>query len=129
MDPAKRPVSPHLQIYGWYLTMAMSIGHRVTGAALAAGLVLFTWWLAALATGPESFAFVQGLAASLIGLLVLIGFSAALFYHLCNGIRHLVWDFGYGYDKDVARLSGFVTLAAAAVLTVLLWVTVLFAAG
>ncbi|MFW5834369.1 MAG: succinate dehydrogenase, cytochrome b556 subunit, partial [Pseudomonadota bacterium] len=82
------PLSPHLQIYRWPLTMALSIGHRISGAALAVGLVLLTVWLVALATGPEAFAVVDGIVRSWFGLLVLFGYTVFLFLHLANGVRH-----------------------------------------
>ena len=123
-----RPLSPHLQVYRWYLTMATSILHRVTGSALAVGLLLFTWWLTALARGPESFAQVQGVMHSVLGWLVLFGFTAALFFHAANGVRHLFWDAGYGFAKVTARQSGMVTLAVAGGLTVVFWLLVFIAA-
>src|SRR5260370_21599822 len=93
-DP--RPLSPHLQIYRWQLTSVMSILHRASGIALAAGTILLVWWLAAAASGPGPLATVQGFLGSWFGLLLLFGWSAALFYHLCNGIRHLWWDTCHG---------------------------------
>ncbi len=128
MARGQRPLSPHLQIYGWYPSMAFSILHRITGSILAAGLVLFTWWLTALARGPESFAVVQGAMHNFFGVLVLFGFSAALFYHACNGVRHLIWDAGYGLDKETVRQGGFVMAATAGFLTVVFWLLVLIAA-
>ena len=125
---ASRPLSPHLQVYRWYLTMATSILHRVTGSALAVGLLLFTWWLTALARGPESFALVQGVMHNLLGWLVLFGFTAALFFHAANGVRHLFWDAGYGFDKAAAKQSGVITLAVAGGLTVVFWLLVFIAA-
>ncbi|MDX6750568.1 succinate dehydrogenase, cytochrome b556 subunit [Geminicoccaceae bacterium 1502E] len=127
MAGSGRPLSPHLQIYRWYFTMALSIAHRVTGAALAVGLLLLTWWLVALASGPESFQNVQAVMDNFLGGLILFGFTFLLFFHLCNGIRHLAWDMGYGYDKQVAHQTGIVTVAAAAVLTVLVWLAILIA--
>jgi succinate dehydrogenase / fumarate reductase cytochrome b subunit len=124
MAKAERPLSPHLQIYGWYLTMALSIGHRASGVALTLGLPLLFWWLAALAGGPESFATVEWLKDSLLGVLVLFGYTAVLYYHLANGIRHLVWDAGYGFEPAVAKASGQAVLVAAGVLTVLTWIII-----
>jgi succinate dehydrogenase / fumarate reductase cytochrome b subunit len=103
MARAERPLSPHLQIYRWYFTMALSIAHRITGVGLALGLVLFTWWLLALASGPEAFAIVHGVMTSWVGAVILFFYTLTLFYHMGNGIRHLVWDFGYGFDLQVAR--------------------------
>jgi succinate dehydrogenase / fumarate reductase cytochrome b subunit len=124
MARAERPLSPHLQIYKWYLTMALSIAHRVSGVALAAGLMLLVWWLVALASGPEAFATVQAVMESWIGVLVLFGYSLALFYHLANGVRHLVWDFGYGFDVEVAAKSGVAVLVFAGAMTVLTWLII-----
>lgn len=116
-----RPLSPHLQVYRWSLTMAMSILHRATGIALSVGSILIVAWLAALAAGPETFATAQAVAGSPVGLLVLFGWSVALFYHLCNGIRHLFWDIGMGFEKAQARRSGWMALVGTAVLTALAW--------
>lgn len=116
-----RPLSPHLQVYRWSLTMAMSILHRATGIALSVGSILIVAWIAALAAGPDAFATAQALAGSPIGLLILFGWSLALFYHLCNGIRHLFWDIGMGFEKAQARRSGWLTLASTVALTALAW--------
>jgi succinate dehydrogenase / fumarate reductase, cytochrome b subunit len=124
MARADRPLSPHLQIYRWYFTMALSIAHRITGVGLALGLVLFTWWLLALASGPEAFAIVHGVMSSWFGVLILFLYTLTLFYHMGNGIRHLVWDFGYGFDSQVARASGAAVLAFAGAMTVLIWLVV-----
>jgi succinate dehydrogenase / fumarate reductase cytochrome b subunit len=124
MAQADRPLSPHLQIFRWYFTMALSIAHRATGIALAAGLVLLCWWLLALAQGPEAFAVVQGVIDSWFGVLVLFLYTLALFYHMGNGVRHLVWDFGYGFDVDVARRSGVAVLVFTGAMTVLVWLVV-----
>ena len=105
MARAERPLSPHLQIYRWYFTMALSIAHRITGVGLALGLVLFTWWLLALASGPEAFATVHGVMVSWFGRLILFLYTLTLFYHMANGIRHLAWDFGYGYEKNVLHVE------------------------
>jgi succinate dehydrogenase / fumarate reductase, cytochrome b subunit len=125
MAKAERPLSPHLQIYRWYLTMALSIAHRVTGVANALGLLFLAWWLLALASGPDAFATVQGVAGSWIGLLALFGWTLSLFYHLGNGIRHLVWDVGYGFDPVTAYNSSIAVLVFAGIMTILLWVVVL----
>ncbi|MGI9435868.1 MAG: succinate dehydrogenase, cytochrome b556 subunit [Geminicoccaceae bacterium] len=125
MAKVERPLSPHLQIYRWYLTMALSIAHRASGVALAFGLLLLTWWLLALAGGPEAFALVEAVKDSVIGVLVLFGYTFVLAYHLGNGIRHLVWDMGYGYEPEIARKSGIAVLVFAAVVTVLTWLIIL----
>lgn len=122
MTTRNRPLSPHLEIYRLPLLALMSISHRITGIALASGLVLLCWWLAAAAYGPEAFATVQAFMGSFIGGLILFGFTAALFYHLCNGIRHLLWDTGWGFEIPQAYASGRVVLVATAVLTVVAWI-------
>lgn len=124
MVPAERPLSPHLQIYRWYFTMALSIAHRVTGVGLALGLLLLTWWLLALASGPEAFGTVRGVMNSWFGALVLFLYTLTLFYHIGNGIRHLVWDFGYGFDPKVARATGAAVLVFAWAMTVLIWLII-----
>ena len=107
MAAGNRPLSPHLQVYRWQMTMLTSILHRMSGVGLALGLVLLTWWLAAAASGPEYFALVHGIMGSWIGRLILLGFTAALYFHLCNGIRHLLWDVGYGFEIETARRMGY----------------------
>src|SRR5260370_24200255 len=114
-----RPLSPHLQIYRWQLTMAMSILHRFTGIALSLGTVLLVWWLVAAADGPEAYAGVQWFLGSWIGLVLLFGWTVALFYHLCNGIRHLWWDTGRGLDLKSVYASGWAVIAATRSLTIL----------
>jgi succinate dehydrogenase / fumarate reductase, cytochrome b subunit len=127
MAQASRPLSPHIGIYRWYLTMALSIAHRITGAALAVGLLLLTWWLMALAGGPDSFATVRAVMDNVLGGLVLFGFTLFLFYHTLNGIRHVVWDLGYGLDKVAAHQSSVVVLAGTVILTLLTWLIILIA--
>jgi succinate dehydrogenase / fumarate reductase cytochrome b subunit len=114
-------MSPHLQIYRPQLSSALSIFHRMTGVGLALGAVLVVWWLLAAATGPEYFATVDGLLTSWIGLLVLLGTTWALAYHLLNGIRHLFWDMGYGFEVETADKTGIAVVVGSGVLTVLLW--------
>jgi succinate dehydrogenase / fumarate reductase, cytochrome b subunit len=119
-DP--RPLSPHLQVYRWQLTSVLSILHRMTGIALAIGAILLVWWIGAASDGPDSYNRVQWFLGSWIGLLLLFGWSVALFYHLCNGIRHLMWDTGHGLDLKSVYASGWTVLAATAVLTVIAWI-------
>jgi succinate dehydrogenase / fumarate reductase cytochrome b subunit len=116
-----RPMSPHLQIYRPQMTSMLSIFHRLTGVGLALGAVLVVWWLLAAATSAEYFAIVDGLLTSWIGYLVLLGSTWALAYHLLNGIRHLVWDMGYGFEIETAERSGMAVLIGSGVLTVLVW--------
>jgi succinate dehydrogenase / fumarate reductase cytochrome b subunit len=95
---SNRPLSPHLQVYKPQLTSVLSILHRITGAVLAVGTLLVTYWLSALAGGPETFASANAILGSVLGKIVLFFWSWALFYHLANGIRHLIWDTGVGFD-------------------------------
>jgi len=122
MSKSDRPLSPHLQVYRFQWTMALSILHRITGVALAFGTLLLVWWLVAAASGPEAFATVQGFIGSILGRLLLFGWTLALFYHLCNGIRHLFWDAGYGFELDVAYRSGLAVLGASVALTLISWI-------
>ena len=117
----KRPLSPHLQIYQPQLTSLMSILHRLSGVFLSLGSVVLACWLIAAASGVESYQQAQDLLSSWLGLLLLFGWSFALFYHLCNGIRHLFWDIGLGMDIPMVYLSGKLVLVASFVLTALAW--------
>ncbi len=121
----RRPLSPHLQVYDMLqLTSALSIAGRITGAAWAVGLVLLVWWLVAAASGPSAFAQVQWFLSSWIGLLGLFGMTAAAWYHTLNGVRHLFWDAGYGYDIPTTYRSGKLVLVGTVVLTLLTWIIV-----
>jgi len=122
MANVPRPLSPHLQIYKPQITSTLSILHRLTGVALGAGTLFLMWWLVAAASGPGYYAMVQGWLVSFIGRILLLGFTFSLFYHLCNGIRHLFWDVGYGYDLDVAARSGWAVVIASVVLTLGAWI-------
>ena len=116
-----RPLSPHLQVYRPQLTSTLSILHRVTGVALAFGSLLLVYWLAAAAGGSESFATAQTLIGSILGRLLLFGWTFALFYHLCNGIRHLFWDAGHGFSLPAVYRSGWLVVAASIALTLASW--------
>lgn len=121
MAHPKRPMSPHMFIYKPQLTATLSIIHRMTGVGLAVGTLFITVWLLAAAWGPAAFDWVQWFYGTWLGILVLFGFSVCLFYHLCNGVRHLLWDMGYCLEiVDVYR-SGWVMLCATAVLTFTAW--------
>jgi succinate dehydrogenase / fumarate reductase cytochrome b subunit len=122
MPSHQRPLSPHLQIYRWQLTSVLSILHRGTGLALAAGTLLLAWWLIAAATGPAAFETVQGFLASWLGRLLLLGWSWALFYHLTNGIRHLAWDVGLGFELKTAYVTGWTVVALSFLLTLIAWI-------
>ena len=122
MAQSERPLSPHLQIYRPQLTSILSITHRAAGVALAVGTLLLVYWVVAAASGPEAYAGAQRCIGSWLGRLALLGWTAALFYHLCNGIRHLGWDAGYGFELKTAYATGYAVLAGTAILTVLAWI-------
>jgi succinate dehydrogenase / fumarate reductase cytochrome b subunit len=122
MDHADRPLSPHLQIYRWQLTSMLSILHRAAGLGLSVGALLLVWWLVAAASGPAAYATVQNFFGSWLGFTLLLGWTAALFYHLCNGIRHLVWDTGQGLDLASTYRGGWLVVAATALLTSIAWI-------
>lgn len=117
----RRPLSPHLQVYRPQLTSILSIMNRVTGIALCFGTLLLVWWLVAAASGPSAFGAVQGFLVTPVGLFMLFGWTAALFWHFYGGIRHLTWDAGYGYDLPQTHLSGWATVIATVLSTVLVW--------
>ncbi|MEW9834332.1 succinate dehydrogenase, cytochrome b556 subunit [Mesorhizobium marinum] len=116
-----RPLSPHLTVYRWPITMTMSILHRVTGGALYFGTLLVAWWLVAAAASESYFEFVNSIFGSWIGRLILFGYTWALVHHLLGGVRHLVWDTGAGLEKHTASRIAWATVAGSVVLTVLIW--------
>jgi len=113
----QRPLSPHLGVYKFMYTMALSILHRITGCAASVGFLLFVWWLMALASGPAAYASAMNALGSPLAKLLLVGFTFSFVYHFCNGIRHLVWDTGRGLERAQARRSGAVVVIAALLLT------------
>ena len=123
MTVSKRPLSPHLQVYRPQLTSILSITHRASGLALSTGTVFVVGWLVALASGEKYFAIAHYLASQWYGLIVLAGYTWALSYHLCNGIRHLFWDAGYGFELTTVYRSGWAILAGSVILTTLAWAT------
>lgn len=124
---APRPLSPHLQIYRWSWTMAMSVAHRVTGSALYVGIALFAAWLVALASGPRAFNAFQWFFGSPIGLLILFGYTWVLIHHMLGGVRHLVWDFGHGMEPEQRINMARFTLIGSIALTVLIWIVAIIA--
>lgn len=118
----RRPLSPHLQVYRPQITSVLSILHRMTGVALAVGTLLLVWWLVAAASGDAAYAAVSGFLRSPVGLLVLFGWTAALWYHFCAGLRHLSWDAGWGFTLPQVHRTGRAALIATAVLTLLTWI-------
>ena len=129
MPTQDRPLSPHLQVYRPQLTSLLSITHRMTGVALTFGSLLLVYWLLAAASGEAAYATAQELIGSFLGRLLLFGWSLALFYHLCNGIRHLFWDAGCGLELPVLYRSGWAVLAATAALTIIAWIAGYMAMG
>jgi succinate dehydrogenase / fumarate reductase, cytochrome b subunit len=127
--PSNRPISPFMfpVWYRFQLTSALSIIHRLTGIGLAAGSFLLAWWLVSVAAGGAMFQATHALVTSHIGMLLLFLWSVAFFYHLCNGIRHLVWDAGYGFELNIAYRSGYAVIAMTSLLTVLTWLYVFLA--
>jgi succinate dehydrogenase / fumarate reductase cytochrome b subunit len=117
-----RPLSPHILIWRWHVTMAMSIFARVTGGALYVGMFLLAGWALALASGQEAYETYMGLLGSIPGKVVLFGFTVAVFLHLAGGVRHLLWDLGKGYAKGEADASAWVAMAFAVVASIGLWV-------
>ena len=121
MEKSQRPLSPHLQIYRPQLTSVLSITHRATGVAVVVGTLVLVYWLLAVASGAETYASAQYLLGSWLGRIVLLGFSFALFFHLCNGIRHLFWDVGLGFELKTAYASGTAVVIVSVVMTLLAW--------
>ena len=122
MSNTERPLSPHLSIYRWPITMTLSILHRGTGLAMAVGFLVLAAWLVSAAAGATEYGEFAALMSTPIGTVLLIGWSFAFFYHLANGIRHLVWDTGRGFEKRQANRSAWFVLSAAIVATVIFWV-------
>lgn len=123
MSVQERPLSPHLQVYRWQIGMTLSIMHRFTGVGLGFGTLLMTYWLIAAAAGPGWFADAQNFVGSWIGRIILFGFTVSLMFHLTNGIRHLFWDAGKGFELQNSRASGIAVLVATAVLSIGSWLT------
>lgn len=123
----QRPLSPHLQVYRWPISMALSILHRASGVALGVGTLLLTWWLVAAATSPDAFAMVQWFLKTPVGLLCLFGWTVALIFHFFSGIRHLIWDLGRGFDAPSYNNSAWMVVIATGVSSVLIWIIGLMA--
>jgi succinate dehydrogenase / fumarate reductase, cytochrome b subunit len=123
---ANRPLSPHLSIYRWRITMAMSIFHRLTGAGLYFGMLILVWWLVAAAIGPDAFAVANGVITSWFGLVVLFLATWGLIHHGVGGLRHYVWDFGVAMEKGTRDRMAWATIIASVVLTILIWAAILW---
>jgi succinate dehydrogenase / fumarate reductase cytochrome b subunit len=119
--PSARPLSPHLQVYRLPLAAWLSISHRITGIGLTLGTLLLTWWVAAAAYGPDAYATFAGFIGSPFGYFILFGFSVALFFHLCNGIRHLLWDTGRNFSIADTKRSNVFVIAGTVILTAIAW--------
>ncbi len=122
MTSTNRPLSPHLQVYKLPMSAVMSISHRLTGIALSVGTLLLVYWLVAAASGDAYFDTAQSIIGSVPGRLCLFGWSFALYYHLCNGLRHLFWDMGKGLELTTVTKSGWFTIIGACVLTLATWI-------
>ena len=122
MSNSDRPLSPHLSVYRWPVTMTLSILHRVTGVALSVGLVVFAAWLVSAAAGAAEYERIVALMSTTIGQLTLFAWCFAFFFHFANGIRHLVWDWGFGFEKRQANASGWFVLVAAVAMSGAFWV-------
>ena len=119
------PLSPHVQIWRWHITMAGSIAHRASGVALYGGALIAAGWALALALGPGAYATFAALMGSWLGLLVMFGITLSIFYHLASGLRHLVWDTGRGLVPKTANLMTWASFAFALVASLALWAFVL----
>ncbi len=117
-----RPMSPHLQVWRWHITMAGSILHRVTGSALYVGALILAAWALSLAGGPDSYELFLRVMGSLPGKLVLFGLTVSVFYHLAAGVRHLVWDLGLGLDPKTADLLAAASMAFGVAASIAVWV-------
>jgi len=124
-----RPLSPHLQVWRWHLTLLVSISHRATGVALYVGAIIIAGFAAALASGPDAFNSYKSLLASPIGLIVLIGLTFSAFFHMANGVRHLVWDGGQGFQPRTATMTAAAVIGFAIVATVVVWAVALTGAA
>ena len=127
--PRERPLSPHLQVYKPQMTSVLSILHRMTGVGLTVGLIMFAWWLVAAAIGPEAYKVFMGFAGSKLGLLLLFAWTIAFYYHLANGIRHLIWDSGKLLKIKSAYAVGYLVLIFTIVMTAITWYCALEYAG
>lgn len=123
--PTVRPLSPHLSVYRMPLAGILSITHRITGVGLTLGMVLLTYWIVSAAYGPDSYDEAMAYIASPLGLLILFGFSVALFFHLCNGIRHLLWDAGRNFEISETKRGNIYVLVSTIVLTAAAWLLAL----
>ncbi|MEO1116971.1 MAG: succinate dehydrogenase, cytochrome b556 subunit [Pseudomonadota bacterium] len=121
MTAKSRPLSPHLSVYKFRITSTLSILHRMTGVALSLGAAALVWWLFAIASGPDAYAVFATVAGSIVGKIAIAGWLFTFFYHLCNGVRHLFWDTGHGFELAQARASGLAVVTVSALATLGAW--------
>ena len=121
MSNSERPTSPHISVYRWPISMTLSILHRMTGVALAVGLVVYVAWLMAAAGGSNDYRQFVDLMQSPLGRIALVGWSLAFFFHLCNGVRHLFWDTGRGFEMSQVNASAWTVIVTSVVMTLLCW--------
>ena len=126
MNDSKNPLSPHLQIYRWHISSLLSIAHRISGVINLFALILIFFWLIFLSFGESNYESFLLIINSFFGKFILIGFTWSMSFHLLSGLRHLVWDLGYGYEIKTANISGIIVIISSLVLTVIIW---LFARG
>jgi len=125
MPTHPRPLSPHLQVYRPQITSVLSITHRVTGVGLAVGSLVLAYWLSAASYGDDTFNQAQAIVSSPLGVILLIGWTWAFYFHLCNGIRHLAWDAVWGFKLSQVYATGWLVVGASLVLTALTWLVAL----
>ena len=123
MEPQERPLSPHIQIYKPQITSILSITHRITGVFLFCGSLFLSSWLISATYGEEPFSTVQGILSSWLGQLVLFSLTLSLFYHLGNGIRHLWWDLGKGFELKEVQASGFFVIFFTLIMSAITWIS------
>ena len=126
MNDSKNPLSPHLQIYKWHISSLLSITHRIAGIINLLALILIFFWLVVLSLGENNYELFLATINSFFGKFILIGFTWSMIFHLLGGIRHLVWDFGYGFEIKTANFSGVIVIISSLILTIIFW---LFARG
>ena len=126
MNDSKNPLSPHIQIYRWHISSLLSITHRISGVVNLLALILIFFWLVILSLGESNYELFLLIINSFFGKCILIGFTWSMSFHLLSGIRHLVWDLGYGYEIKTANISGIIVIISSLILTIIFW---LFARG
>ena len=126
MNDSNNPLSPHLQIYRWHISSLLSITHRISGVINLLSLILIFFWLIILSLGENNYELFLILINSFLGKFILIGFSWSMCFHILSGIRHLIWDFGYGFEIRTANVSGIIVIILSLFFTTVFW---LFARG